>query len=388
MSLRIHSYLFLFCFTLLLQACLSQNSTAPMAGWISHLNPYAQEFFPIQNPQLIIASCPSVPTSHQYYLSSQTTNFYYDSTYRQSLSISETIYTNTYFQTIQPSLLPVTEPTIPFVYEPPEQPHVVHHEAKVDQKMVAQKVNPKRYRNRHGGRESGRVRKTLWARCGNSSESFGSPDENENRNAPKVESLNKYARGVGAYAFAKAKKRNCSPVLPVHIGALETTVMIRNIPNKYTREMLVAFLDYHCMLANRKADKSEEHTVSEFDFVYLPIDFSTGFNKGYAFVNFTKPQAVWNFYKDTDKQTWDLFNSHKKREIALARIQGKDELLSHFQSVEFPCQSDQVLPVCFEPPRDGSRKLVTQKTLGNCTTPREKAGSRRGIMKGAGTIQI
>ena len=229
-----HSYLFLFFFTLLLQACLSQNSTAPMAGWISHLNPYAQEFSPIQNPQLIIASCPSVPTSHHYYLSSPTTNFYYDSTYRQSLSISETIYTNTYFQTIQPSLLPVTEPTIPFVYEPPEQPHVVHHEAKVDQKMMAQKVNPKRYRNRYGGRESGRVRKTLWARCGNSTESFGSPDENENRNAPKVESLNKYARGVGAYAFAKAKKRNCSPVLPVHIGALETTVMIRNIPNKYT----------------------------------------------------------------------------------------------------------------------------------------------------------
>jgi len=38
--------------------------------------------------------------------------------------------------------------------------------------------------------------------------------------------------------------------------------------------MLVEFLDHHCMLANReKTDKFENPIVSEYDFLYLPIDF-------------------------------------------------------------------------------------------------------------------
>ncbi|KAF3960159.1 hypothetical protein CMV_015103 [Castanea mollissima] len=32
------------------------------------------------------------------------------------------------------------------------------------------------------------------------------------------------------------------------------------------------------------------------------------------FVNFTNPQAVWEFYTATDEQSWDHFNSHKKWE--------------------------------------------------------------------------
>ena len=48
-------------------------------------------------------------------------------------------------------------------------------------------------------------------------------------------------------------------------------------------------------------------------------------------------------------------------------LQGKEELVRHFESVGFPCESDQVLPVLFEPPRDGSRKLVKQSIVGKCT---------------------
>jgi hypothetical protein len=42
-----------------------------------------------------------------------------------------------------------------------------------------------------------------------------------------------------------------------------------------SRNMLVEFLDDHCMLENNKlkTKNSEEHVVSAFDFVYLPIDF-------------------------------------------------------------------------------------------------------------------
>ena len=216
-------------------------STAPMAGWISPLNPNAPEFFPLQNPQLLIP-CPSLSTPHHYYLSSPNSNFYYCTPYVQSFSKSETFYTNFYLQSTQPSLLlppsqhknllTVTEPTNSFVAEPLEQTHVVHHETKVEQKVVTQKVHHKRYRNRcYVGQGGGRVRQPWWAKCGNSTETSG-PNENVNsKRAGNVETLNKFARKAGF--CVKAKKRNYTPVLPVQSGAVETTVMIRNIPNKY-----------------------------------------------------------------------------------------------------------------------------------------------------------
>merc|ERR1719377_181029 len=51
-----------------------------------------------------------------------------------------------------------------------------------------------------------------------------------------------------------------------------TTVMLRNIPNRYTQGHLVNLLD-------------ENGFRSLYDFVYLPMDFRNGVNLGYAFVN-------------------------------------------------------------------------------------------------------
>lgn len=62
-----------------------------------------------------------------------------------------------------------------------------------------------------------------------------------------------------------------------------TTLMIKNIPNKYTQEGLLKMLN----------QKNE----GEFDFFYLPIDFTVihtqsyyqnKCNVGYAFINFVK----------------------------------------------------------------------------------------------------
>jgi len=52
-----------------------------------------------------------------------------------------------------------------------------------------------------------------------------------------------------------------------------TTVMLRNIPNDYTRAMLLDLLDSLGLCAR-------------YDFLYLPIDFHRGSSLGYAFVNF------------------------------------------------------------------------------------------------------
>eukprot|EP00437_Effrenium_voratum_P000517 CAMPEP_0181421680 /NCGR_PEP_ID=MMETSP1110-20121109/13222_1 /TAXON_ID=174948 /ORGANISM="Symbiodinium sp., Strain CCMP421" /LENGTH=282 /DNA_ID=CAMNT_0023544751 /DNA_START=66 /DNA_END=914 /DNA_ORIENTATION=+ len=58
-----------------------------------------------------------------------------------------------------------------------------------------------------------------------------------------------------------------------------TTVMLRNIPNNYTREMFLALLD-------------DNGFAGRYDFVYLPCDFRRQANLGYAFVNLVDACAV------------------------------------------------------------------------------------------------
>jgi hypothetical protein len=58
-----------------------------------------------------------------------------------------------------------------------------------------------------------------------------------------------------------------------------TTVMLRNVPNTYTRGMLVDMLN-------------SEGFAGKFEFVYLPIDFKTHAGLGYAFVDCCSPQEA------------------------------------------------------------------------------------------------
>ncbi|KAL5129929.1 Protein terminal ear1 [Glycine soja] len=168
--------------------------------------------------------------------------------------------------------------------------------------------------------------------------------------------------------FPKRNRFNLS--LPVRDG--ETTVMIRNIPSKYTRELLVDFLEDHCLKVNRGdkeaafKGKDEEPIGLAFDFVYLPIDFKTRMNKGYAFVNFTQPQAARKFLKTASNLKWELFQSNKIRDVVSARLQGKEQLEEHFATMNFPYESEDVLPVSFSPPCDGVNK-GEQRTIGNLT---------------------
>ncbi|KAF8091934.1 hypothetical protein N665_0431s0003 [Sinapis alba] len=62
-----------------------------------------------------------------------------------------------------------------------------------------------------------------------------------------------------------------------------TTLMIKNIPNKYTSKMLLAAINEYCK--------------GTYDFFYLPIDFKNKCNVGYAFINLTKPENIVPLYK-------------------------------------------------------------------------------------------
>ncbi|KAI3709758.1 hypothetical protein L2E82_39524 [Cichorium intybus] len=146
--------------------------------------------------------------------------------------------------------------------------------------------------------------------------------------------------------------------MPLDQNENSTSVMIRNIPNNYTRELLVKWLDGHCKEENEK----EENSIrSAFDFVYLPVDFKHRLNAGYAFVNFTCPDAAWRFYKSIKGKPWELFESKKIADVARAKIQGKDALVRNFERMQLRSPSSEYLPVWFDPPRDGGESSSTMK---------------------------
>jgi hypothetical protein len=62
-----------------------------------------------------------------------------------------------------------------------------------------------------------------------------------------------------------------------------TTLMMRNIPNKYTQTTLLQLFT------------REGNFVDGFDFFYLPIDFRSKSNMGYCFINFVCPEDARKF---------------------------------------------------------------------------------------------
>lgn len=113
-----------------------------------------------------------------------------------------------------------------------------------------------------------------------------------------------------------------------------TALMIRNIPNKYNQKMLLSTLE-------------EEHR-GHFDFIYLPIDFKNKCNVGYAFINFTRPQFIEPFYNAFHGKKWRRFNSEKVCEITFARIQGRQQLIAHFQNSSLLLEDPKCRPVIFD----------------------------------------
>ncbi|KAF9673392.1 hypothetical protein SADUNF_Sadunf10G0019300 [Salix dunnii] len=143
-----------------------------------------------------------------------------------------------------------------------------------------------------------------------------------------------------------------------------TTVMIKNIPNKYSQKLLLNMLDNHCIHCNEQIADGDDQPLSSYDFLYLPIDFNNKCNVGYGFVNMTSPQAAWRLYKAFHDQHWEVFNSRKICAVTYARVQGLEALKEHFKNSKFPCEMDHYLPVVFSPPRDGRQQTEPLPIIG------------------------
>jgi hypothetical protein len=112
-----------------------------------------------------------------------------------------------------------------------------------------------------------------------------------------------------------------------------TTLMIRNIPNKYTQ---VSVLE----------EINAKHR-GLYDFFYLPIDFKNRCNVGYAFINFIDATNVAAFFLEFSGSRWKNFNSEKICAVTFARIQGKSSMITRFQNSSLLEKGDEFRPLLF-----------------------------------------
>jgi hypothetical protein len=126
------------------------------------------------------------------------------------------------------------------------------------------------------------------------------PKESRHGNVPKTVNL--------AEEYAKAGSTGCT-----------TTLMIRNVPNRYSQRDLINEL------------KSLGFGGS-FDFLYVPLDLGTMSNVGYAFVNFT--------HHSWAEKCMEVLQNHRfKRHrqagkvaaVSVAHIQGLEANLKHYE---------------------------------------------------------
>jgi len=117
----------------------------------------------------------------------------------------------------------------------------------------------------------------------------------------------------------------------------QTTVMVRNIPNDYTREMLLDLLD--------------QGYEGRYNFVYLPIDSKKLSNLGYAFVNLVSHSFAQKFCDDlTGFNDWKV---QSPKELALCwhrNEQGYAALVRRYRnhSVMHHSVDDREKPVVFD----------------------------------------
>lgn len=78
-----------------------------------------------------------------------------------------------------------------------------------------------------------------------------------------------------------------------------TTIMIRNIPNKYTLANLV--------------DEINATFLGKYDYINLPVDYERKLNLGYAFINFVDPFHIVLFYETFYNKKWTKYRSDKVR---------------------------------------------------------------------------
>ena len=102
----------------------------------------------------------------------------------------------------------------------------------------------------------------------------------------------------------------------IYLEDRRTTLMIKNIPNKFKRELLINIIDQNFKYG--------------YDLFILPTDANRYKNFGYSFINFTCSYYIPYFFFLFNKKKWPNTNSQKVCEITYSKIQGRNNLLLHY----------------------------------------------------------
>lgn len=127
-----------------------------------------------------------------------------------------------------------------------------------------------------------------------------------------------------------------SPVPKTSSVSSGTSAMMRNLPNDYTRCMLLDLLH-------------SEGFGGTFDFVYLPVDFRSTSGLGYAFVNFALHDDAECFREHfTGFNRWSLA-SDKVCEVTWSSLQGLEAHIERYRNSPVMHESvpDDQKPVLF-----------------------------------------
>jgi len=160
------------------------------------------------------------------------------------------------------------------------------------------------------------------------------PSERRRRRGRRPQKTKKQEeRGVAAVGEGEYHCRGVVPLSEEHLKNLAsedavlatkcpwpdetTTLMLRNIPNRYTAEELIAEMLVHGFEGG-------------FDFFYLPVDFKTKRNKGYAFINFQSACLAKSFRDVFDDLRLLRYSTQKILEVTPAITQGFEANVAQF----------------------------------------------------------
>jgi len=130
---------------------------------------------------------------------------------------------------------------------------------------------------------------------------------------------------------------------------LTTTVMMRNIPNTLTREMLLQLIN-------------TEGFVDCYDFVYLPMDFKKMLGLGYSFINFLDSNDADRFKTHfSGFSRWGQASDKVCETMWSNALQGRDANIERYRNspVMHPLIPDDCKPLLF---KDGERVAFPEPT--------------------------
>jgi len=147
------------------------------------------------------------------------------------------------------------------------------------------------------------------------------------------------------------------------------TVMLRNLPNNYSRTMLIKLID-------------NEGFGGQYDFIYLPMDFKSHASLGYAFVNLIDSDQATRFFEAFEGFNQWVVPSQKVCSVNWsAPYQGLEAHIERYRNspVMHEDVPDTYKPMLF---RDGKRIAFPPSTK-KLKVPRIRVGHEKQLLEGA-----